>query len=192
MGAVRLLRTLVPLVLVAGLAAACGGGSSSGASPAPSSTALQLRPVYARYTPGAPSVDQLGPQAPKDVADSLKGFDCSSGSQELQGMLLTCDGAGVVFLLKDPLSTGGVSSAVAKPIHGEKLWFVKVALDPQATSTLSKAVDTMPGTELALVVDDHVVSAPIIDPSMKDGTLGVVGDYDEQQAKALAAQLSRN
>jgi preprotein translocase subunit SecD len=179
-------------VLVAGLAAACGGGSSSGAPPSSSSTALQLRPVYARYTPGAPSVDQLGPQAPKDVIDAMKGFDCSSGTQDLQGMLMACDSNGAVYLLKDPLTTGGVSSAVAKPIHGEKLWFVKVALDPRATSTLSQAVDTMQGTELALVVDDHVVSAPIIDPSMTDGTLGVVGDYDEQQAKALAAQLGQN
>ncbi len=50
----------------------------------------------------------------------------------------------------------------------------------------------MPGTELALVVDDHVISAPIVDSSMKDGTLGVTGDYDKVQAKALAAQLTQN
>jgi preprotein translocase subunit SecD len=148
--------------------------------------------VYAKYDSNAPAGEQLGPQAPKALLDTLKSFDCSSAPQDLQGLLVMCDSTGAVYVLKDPLSTGGVSSAVAKPIHGEKLWFVKVALDPQTTATLAQAVDTMPGTELALVVDNKVVSAPIIDPSMKDGTLGVVGDYDEQQAKALAAQLSQN
>ena len=190
----RLLRFLFPLVLIAGLATACGGGSSSaGASgPAPSTQALQLRPVYARYTNTAPGAEQLGPQVPKSLGDTLKNFDCSSGTQVVQDMLMLCDGDGTVFLVKDPIVTGGVATAVAKPIHGEKLWFVKVALDPQATQTLSGAVDTSAGAELALVVDDHVISAPIIDSSMKDGTLGVIGNYDEQQAKALATELTAN
>jgi preprotein translocase subunit SecD len=189
---VRLLRTLVPLALVAGLVAGCGGGSSSSAAPAASGKALQLRPVYAKYDSNAPTGEQLGPQAPKALLDTLKSFDCSSGPQELQGLMLACDTTGAVYVLKDPLTTGGVASAVAKPIHGEKLWWVKLALDTQATSTLAQAVRTMTGTELALVVDGHVVSAPILQPSMSDGTLGVTGDYDEQQAKALAAQLGQN
>lgn len=182
-------------MLVAGLATACGSGSSSdGASgPAPSGKALQMRPVYARYAVGAPiGGEQLGPQVPEALVDTMKNFDCSSGTQDVQGMLMLCDSIGTVFLLKDPIVTGGVATAVAKPIHGEKLWYIKVALDPEATSTLAKAVDTMPGTEVALMVDDKVISAPIIDSSMKDGTLGVTGDYDEQQAKALATSLSQN
>jgi hypothetical protein len=179
-------------VLIAGLATACGSGSSSADGSAPSAQGLQMRPVFARYAAGAPLGEQLGPQVPKDLLDTMKSFDCSSGTQTVDDMLMLCDAEGTVFLLKDPLATGGVASAVAKPIHDEKLWYVKVALDPQATSTLSKAADTMPGTGLALVVDDHVLSAVIIDSSMKDGTLGITGDYDEKQAKALAGQLTQN
>jgi hypothetical protein len=194
MGAVRLLRNLVPLVMVAGLATGCGGGSSSsGASgPAPTTQALQLRPVYARYTNTAPGAEQLGPQVPKALGDTLKNFDCSSGSQDVQGMLMLCDSDGNVYVVEDPIVTGGVATAVAKPIRGEKLWFVKVGLDPQATQTLSGVVNTSSGAELALVVDDHVISAPIIDSSMKDGTLGVIGNYDEQQARALATELTQS
>jgi hypothetical protein len=181
-------------VLIAGLATACGGGSSSNGASAPtaSGASLQLRPVYARYTNTAPGAEQLGPPVPKSLGDTLKNFDCSSGTQDVQGMLMLCDGDGNVYLVQDPIVTGGVATAVAKPIKGEKLWFVKVALDPQATQTLSGAVDTMSGNELALVVDGHVVTAPVIDSSMKDGTLGVIGNYDEQQAKALATQLAAN
>jgi preprotein translocase subunit SecD len=183
-------------VLVAGLATACGSGSSSdGASgPAPSTQALQMRPVYARYAVGAPlGGPQLGgQQVSNELVDTMKKFDCSSGTQDVQGMLMVCDSLGTVFLLKDPVLTGGVASADAKAIHGDKLWYVEVGLDPEATKTLSGIVDTMPGSELALVVDDHVISAPIVDSSMKDGTLGVTGDYNEKQAKALAAQLTQN
>ena len=192
----RPLRTLVPLVLIAGLATACGSGSSSaGASgAAPSAQALQMRPVYARYAVGAPlGGPQLGgQQVSNDLVDTMKKFDCSSGTQDVQGMLMVCDSLGTVFLLKDPILTGGVATADPKAIHGEKLWYVEVGLDPQAKSALSNVVDTMPGSELALVVNDHVISAPIVDSSMKDGTLGVTGDYNEKQAKALAAQLTKN
>lgn len=189
----RLLRNLVPLVLIAGLATACGGGSSSGTSaPAPSAKALQMRPVYARYQPHAPGGEQLGPQVPKALGDTLKNFDCSSGTQDVQGLLMLCDSAGNVYVLQNPILTGGVASATAKPIPGEKLWYVDLALDPAATSTLSGAVDTMAGNEVALVVDGQVISAPIIDSSMKDGTLGVTGDYDKQQAQALATKLTQS
>jgi preprotein translocase subunit SecD len=193
MGAVRLLPTLAPLVLIAGLATACGGGSSSDEASGPTATSagLQMRPVFARYSTGAPMGEQLGPQAPKELLDTLKTFDCSAGSQVVQGMLMVCADDGTVYLLKDPIVSDGVASAVAKPVN-EKLWYVKVTLDPDATTTLSGAADTMTGTELAIVSDGHVISAPIIDSSMKDGTLGITGDYDEQQAKALADQLSQD
>src|SRR5262245_37093672 len=176
MGPVRHLRKLAPLALVATLAAvllsACGGSdsSSNGASgPTPSSQALQLRPVYARYAVGVPlGGQQLGPSVPQSLVDTMKNFDCSSGTQDVQGMLMVCDAAGTVFLLKDPFLTGGVATAEAQPIRGEKEWFVEVGFDPQATTTLSNAVDTQAGTEVALVVDNKVISAPIIDDSMKD------------------------
>jgi preprotein translocase subunit SecD len=153
-----------------------------------------MRPVYARYAVGAPlGGPQLGGQQVSNaLVDTMKNFDCSSGTQDVQGMLMVCDSLGTVFLLKNPVLTGGVASADAKAIHGDKLWYVLVGLDPEATKALSGVVDTMPGSELALVIDNHVISAPIVDSSMKDGTLGVTGDYNEKQAKALAAQLTQN
>jgi hypothetical protein len=86
MGRVSAPRLLAVLASTAVLAAGCGGGSSSGdgasggdstAVPTPSS-ALQLRPVYAHYTDGAPLGGQLGPAVPKDLLAAMKSHDCTS------------------------------------------------------------------------------------------------------------------
>ena len=194
MGAVHLLRTLAPLALVAALVAACGNDSSSSpdatTGTAVSST-LQVRPVSARYDENtAKGQQQLGPQVPKDLVDTLRGFDCSAQPTELQGMLLECDSTKTVFLLKSPLITGGVASAVPLQVGHSKLWYVKLTFDEQAAATLSQAADTMAGNELALVLKGHVLTALVVDPSMKDGHVGITGDFDQKQATTIADELS--
>ncbi|HEY3528755.1 MAG TPA: hypothetical protein VGK78_06355 [Nocardioides sp.] len=190
----RVLRILAPLALVAGLVAACGNGSSSdsGASTGvANSTTVQLRPVSARYIQNpADGQEQLGPTVPKDLLGAMKSYDCSSQPTELQGMLLECDSTGTVFLLQSPLLSGGVASAVPLEIgHGQE-WYVKLTFDQQAAATLSKAADTMPGTDLAVVLKGKVLTALIVDSSMKDGHIGITGDFDKQQATTIAHELA--
>lgn len=200
MGRVSAPRLLAVLAVTAVLAAGCGSGSSSndGASagadgttaPAPSGS-LELRPVYAHYTQGAPlGGTQLGPTVPKDVLDAMKGYDCSSEPVELQGMLMVCDSDQTVYLLKDPIVSGGVGTATPEPVGRHKLWFLKVAMDAQATDTLSQATQSMAGSELAFVLDNKVLAAPIVDSSMADGHLGITGDFDQAQATRLAQRLT--
>ena len=198
MGRVSAPRLLVVLALTAVLAAGCGGGSSSsdGASggdstavPTPSS-ALQLRPVYAHYTDGAPLGTQLGPAVPTDLLTALKGHDCSSKPSELQGKLLVCDSDQTVYLLEDPIVSGGVASATPEQVGHQKLWFLKVALDQQATGTLSQATQSLAGSELALVLENQVLSTQIVDPSMANGQLAITGSFDQAQATRLAQQLT--
>src|SRR3954469_20725641 len=120
MGAVSAPRLLAVLAVTTFLAAGCGSGSSSddGASSSGDSTAaapsssLELRPVYARYAKGVSLGDsQLGPTVPKDLLAAMKTHDCSSKPAELQGMLMVCGSDQTVYLLKDPLLSGGVASA---------------------------------------------------------------------------------
>src|SRR3954453_2301812 len=106
MGAVRLLRTLAPLVLLACLATACGSGSSSGPGAGSGSTvpstggtatsssgSLELRPVYARYATGV----ALGPQVPQDLQNAMSTQSCPMQPAELQGMVMECDAGKTVF-----------------------------------------------------------------------------------------------
>jgi hypothetical protein len=198
MGRVSAPRLLSVLALTAVLAAGCGSGSSSndGASgadpttPPASSGSLELRPVYAHYTQGAPLGGQLGPGVPKDVLDAMKTHDCSSKPSELQGKLLVCDADQTVYLLEDPIVSGGVASATPEQVGHSKLWFLKVALDAQATGTLADATQSLAGSEVALVLDDQILSSQIIDPSLAGGHLAITGTLDQAQATKLARQLT--
>ena len=204
MGAVSAPRLFAVLALTAVVAAGCGSGSSSNdgassgastggdstAAPAPSGS-LELRPVYARYAKGVPIGDiQLGPTVPKDLLSAMQNHDCASAPSELQGMLLVCGPDKTVYLLKDPLVAGGVASATPKHIGNQKDWYLKLAFDDQATAALSQATQSMAGTELAVVLEDHVLSAPIVDSSMANGQLVVTGNFDQAQATKLAQRLS--
>ena len=195
MGAVRLLRTLAPLALIAGLATACGGGSSSSASGTPTdgsqvatSGRLEVRPVFARYAPGV----QFGPQIPKDLVDQMSHQPCPMKPVILQGMVLECDAAKTVYLMKDPLTTGGVDTAVAKQIGHGKLWYIQVTLDPSTESTLAAATKTMTGTEIAYSFQSAVLTSVIVDSSFNSHQLAITGDYDKAQATHLAAQLAKS
>jgi hypothetical protein len=213
MGAVRLLRTLAPLALLAAVATGCGSGSSSTAASDPlkslepgdnvptnaatglpttgTTSGLVLRPVFGRYTSGAPL--GLGPQAPKDLISSLKKYDCASSGGQLQGMTVECgtDKVKSVYLLKDPVLTGGVASATPKQIGHKNLWFVEVQLDQQASDQLASATGAMSGTELAVTLHQKVLTAPVIYKPITDGSFAITGSYNHQQATKLAAQVAQ-
>src|SRR6478736_2799444 len=94
MGAVRFLRTLAPLALIACLATACGSGSSSSSSGTPSdggsattSTALEVRPVFARYSPGVQVA--LDPATASTLAAGTKALTGTDVAYSFQGKVLT-------------------------------------------------------------------------------------------------------
>jgi hypothetical protein len=194
MGAVRLLRTLAPLALVAALVTACGSDSSSSAGGTPTdtasaatSTALQVRPVTARYAPGV----QFGPQLPKELATELSQQSCPMQPRTLEDLLMECDAGRTVYLMKDPITSGGVASAVAKEIGHGKLWFVRVTLDPSTASTLAGATKTLTGSEVAYSFQGAVLTSVIVDSSFDTARLSIIGDYDKAQASRLADELAK-
>jgi preprotein translocase subunit SecD len=196
MVAVHLLRTLAPLAVVASLVTACGNDSSSGPADANGdavSSTVQLREVAARFAQDtSQGQEQLGPQTPKDLVNTMKAYDCSSQPTVVQGKLLECDATRNVYLLEAPLITGGVASAKPLPVGGTHEWYVKVLFDPKAATTLSAAADNMPGSELAVVVNGKVLTALVVNSGLKDGHIGITGDLDQKQATAIADELSRS
>jgi hypothetical protein len=191
MGAVRHLRTLAPLALVAGLLAACGNNSSSSSSVddstvVPSSGGFEIRPVYARYAPGVP----FGPQLPKDLVDLMKQQSCPMKPHVVQSMVMECDAGKTVYLLKNPIVSGDVASATAKQVGHKNIWFVEVGLDDKAAGAMNAVIKDQVGTELAFSYGGKVLTSVVVDQSLHPTHLGLIGDFDKAQATQLASQLT--
>jgi hypothetical protein len=200
MGAVRVLRTLAPLVLLASLATACGSGSSSGpdagggtgtptsggTTGTTSSGSLELRPVYARYASGVP----LGPQVPKNLLQAMSTQSCPMKPADLQGMVMECDSGKTVFLLQDPIVSGDVTKADVRQIGHKNLYFLRLTLDPTAAATLDSLAASMTGTELAFCFGGTVLTSVIIDSQFSAERLTLTGNYDKAAATRLAAQIT--
>jgi preprotein translocase subunit SecD len=182
MVAVRVVRNLLPLVLVAVLAAACGSGSSSGSSSAP----LELRPVYARLGSGP----QLGPQVPKALQSAMSNQSCPMAPTELQGMVMECDPGKTVYLLQDPIVSGGVTKAAVEQIGHKNLYFLRLTLDPTAAAALDSQAQSMTGTELAFCFGGSVLTSVIVDPHFSAERLTITGSYTKAQATKLAGQIT--
>jgi len=191
MGAVRHLRTLAPLALVAGLLAACGNDSSSSSSVddstvVASSGGFEIRPVFARYAPGVP----FGPQLPEALVNEMKQQSCPMKPREVQGMLMECDAGKTVYLLKNPVVSDDVASATAKQVGNQDIWYVQVGLDEAGTSAIDTLVKDQVGTELAFSYGGKVVTSVVVDQSLHPNRIGLIGDFDKAQATQLASQLA--
>ena len=191
MGAVRHLRTLAPLALVAGLLAACGNDSSSSSSVddstvVASSGGFEIRPVFARYAPGVP----FGPQLPEALVNEMKQQSCPMKPREVQGMLMECDAGKTVYLLKNPIVSDDVASATAKQVGHQDIWYVQVGLDETGTGAIESLVKDQVGTELAFSYGGKVLTSVVVDQSLHPSRIGLIGDFDKAQATQLASQLA--
>lgn len=191
MGAVRHLRTLAPLALVAGLMAACGNGSDSSPSATDStlvksSGGFEIRPVYARYAPGVP----LGPQIPQNLTNELQQQSCPMKPRELQGMLVECDAGKTVYLLKNPIVSDDVASATAKQIGHGNTWYVSVGLNQTGSSSLESVIKDQVGSEIAFSYGGQVLTSVVVDSSLHPDHLALIGNFDKAQATKLAQQVS--
>src|SRR3954453_8254501 len=176
MGAVRHLRTLAPLVLVAGLLAACGNNSSSSSSVDDSTVVgspggFEIRPVFARYAPGVP----FGPQLPQDLVDEMKQQSCPMKPQEGQAMLMECDAGKTVYLLKNPIVSGDVATATAQQVGHKDIWFVEVGLDDTGAAAMQIVIKDQVATELASRYGGKVARAVVRDQSLHPDHNGLIG-----------------
>lgn len=195
MGAVRFLRILTPLALVAVLAAACGGGSSS--SPGSTggsgdstilgaSSGFEMRTVFARYAPGVP----FGPQIPKAVIDQMQSQSCPMKPRIVDNLLMECDAAKTVYLLQNPIVEGKVASATPLQIGSGKIWYVEVKLDSSVAQELTAHQKSMTGEQLAFSFGGAVLTSIAIDSSFHPQHFAITGDYDKTSATKLALELS--
>ncbi len=189
----RVLRTLAPLALVAGLATACGNGSgSSSDSQSGDSTILgassgfEVRTVYARYAPGVP----FGPQLPQALVNEMSSQSCPMQPRIVQDLLMECDTGKTVYLLKNPLVRGAVASATPLQIGHKNIWYVEVKLDPDVAQEVTDATKSLTGEQLAFSYDGAVLTSLVVDSSFHPSHFAITGDYDQASATKLAQELT--
>ncbi|MGC4110346.1 MAG: hypothetical protein QM747_07985 [Nocardioides sp.] len=188
----RILRSLFPLALVAGLVAACGGGGSSSQGADGDSTihgassGFEVRPVFARYAPGVP----FGPEVPQALVQVMQSQACPMTAKVVDTYLMECDTGKTVYALQNPLATGSVASATAKQIGHKNIWYVEVALDSSVASKLQSLIPSITGEQLAFTYGGAVLTSIAVDSSFHPDHFAITGDYDKASATKLATQLT--
>lgn len=69
-------------------------------------------------------------------------------------------------------------------------WVIRFDLTNQGSDTFGDVTTRLDGKQLAIVVDDQVISAPTIQEPITNGSGEITGSFTERSAKDLATQLN--
>jgi preprotein translocase subunit SecD len=69
-------------------------------------------------------------------------------------------------------------------------WVVDFTLTPQGSADFARVTQDMVGKQLAIVLDNQVISAPVVQSAITGGSGQITGNFTEQQAKDLATTLN--
>jgi preprotein translocase subunit SecD len=186
---------LVALILAAGCGteAAPDGGNASGipaaTGAAPDPSALQMRPVESITAPDTDAYDRDEP-----TCGGGAGSPCTEAQLlDPDGITLE-DAEGNRYVLGPLVADGSDVSSATSVDLGDGAWGVQVALGAEGTtafaSTTANAVTmTTPANQIAIVVDDAVVSAPVVQERIVSGQVQISGGFSQQEAEDLAALL---
>ena len=113
--------------------------------------------------------------------------------------LTVCDNDGVEFVLAPVEITGTwISDAYATelttPGGASSKWAVTVILNAEGTSALthltSRLIDLGPTMgRFAIVIDDVVLTAPVVNAVITNGEAQIAGAFDQRTAELLASEL---
>ena len=69
-------------------------------------------------------------------------------------------------------------------------WEINFDLTGEGSGIFSEVTTRLQGRQLAIIVDDEVISAPTVQSAITNGTGVITGNFTERQAKDLATQLN--
>lgn len=190
------------LFILAAAVLSCGnskdGSTSSSASPTsppvladPASrrVAMQERPVLGiveHYSPEWKSTHLTC--APRDG----ELIQCIAATLDRDRIVLLSSSSRDKYILGPVVIDGADvvrAVAVRSQVIGMAGWHVDFKLTPEATKRFAFATTAAVGKQLALIIDGQVVSAPVVDEPILHGSVAITGGYDEEEAKALSAEL---
>jgi hypothetical protein len=161
------------------------GTTSPTPAPPPAPAAFQVRVVILTSTVPRPNDPEW---------QELDSFTCPDrpAAAPTDEAELACDAHGTKYLLGGAAVEGGVLDAQAIRAQGSVGWTVALQLDDEATRELGDLTKELVGstTQVALVLDGEVLSAPTIMSAIDTGQLQLAGDFTKTEATELAARLS--
>jgi preprotein translocase subunit SecD len=194
-------RTVVCVLVLAVAAASCGVSKHASTSPSLTSPstpadsgsrrlAMQQRPVLGIVYYGSPAWKRTALTcAPHD--DTLH---CVAQTLERHSIVLVgSKSAGRAKYILGPVVLDGsdvLGAAAVKEIGSQPFWVVDFRLTPDGTRRFADATREAIGKQIAIIVDGQVVSAPVVQAPIQSGQGVITCACDEEEAKALAAQLN--
>jgi hypothetical protein len=149
---------------------------------------FELREVLTVYSPGSPEYDSIQPTcAPGDAT-------CEGDSVQTGRAVFLDDQGNKYELGPTQLSNGeierveAVSNAEAPVASGD--WSVGIGLTPAGADKLANLTSELVGKQLAIVLDEQVLSAPTVQSPIDSGSVQAAGQFTEGQAKTLTEILS--
>jgi protein-export membrane protein SecD len=93
----------------------------------------------------------------------------------------------VVFV--DPVITGTDLSDAKSAVGSSSQPVIQFSLHPPAAQRFAKATEQGVGKQLAIVIDEHIVSAPVIRDPITGGAGEITGNFTKEEVENLAIVL---
>jgi preprotein translocase subunit SecD len=87
------------------------------------------------------------------------------------------------------LKPGDIVGAEAVQQHGQ--WAISIKLAPGAAAMFGAVTGRSVGKRVQIVVEDRILSAPIVREAITGGEVMISGNLTEEDARALAARIRR-
>lgn len=179
-------------------------GTPSGPPSAPPPTAPPSRFSHGVAQPtlsSAPSSTSSGAgrqdvnvDDPASVEAALAALDCGAPQRDRVDParpLVACDNQSVKYALKPAFLTGAeVAKAQAEVDTQSGRWIIQLSFTSNGSKTWGDFTAAHVGSQVAVVLDGKVVSAPEIQEAILGGNTQISGNFTREQAEDLAARLT--
>lgn len=76
-------------------------------------------------------------------------------------------------------------------VQDQGQWAIAIKLAPGAGAMFGAVSGRSVGKKMQIVVDDRILSAPIVRNAILQGEVWITGNFTEEDARALAAKIKR-
>jgi hypothetical protein len=150
---------------------------------------LQLRPVTGIVTRSSSDWDETELTC-IDHGEGLR--DCIVSTFDARRIVLLGPGTrGEKYVLGARIVDGSdVERAIARPdVQLGGGWIVYVDLTAEGTEAFETATETAVGSEIAIIIDGRITSAPVVAVPISSGDVVVASGLTQREATALASRL---